>query len=368
MLIRTAARRASSVSHILTGRLATPYSQLYLVADEADWVLRQEMREVANIAAGLGIRHRVVAGIGRVPNQATFHSSQYVLLRNDLASFANHRTGLAYFHGLPGTPGEDTLNQCYRQLCRYHQVIDRVQASHTQMRDAILESGILPEKVRLIRIAINTDYFPFQTLESKQAARRTLGLPQSVVIIGSFQKDGCGWGEGFDPKLIKGPDVLCDTLAILKQRVPELYVLLTGPARGYVKKRLERIGLPYTHRYLDRYTDVGQYFQALDAYIVASRQEGGPKAIFEAMSSGVPIVSTRVGQAMDVIEHGVNGWMVEPEDTEALAHWTQAAVSRRHDGVLKAGRATAESNTYRSQIPLWKEFFDGFVLGDKKRG
>jgi glycosyltransferase involved in cell wall biosynthesis len=364
MLLQTATRRARSVGHILTGRLAPTYSRLYLVADDANWSLRQDMREVAAIAAKLGIRQRVATGIGRVPNQATFHSSPYVLLRNDLARFDPHRIGLAYFHGLPNTPGNDTLNQCYRQLCRYHRVIDRIQVSHTQMRDAILESGISPGKVHLIRIAVNTDYFPFQTPALKQAARRTLGLPQSAVIVGSFQKDGCGWGEGFDPKFIKGPDVLCDALAILKQRVPGLHVLLTGPARGYVKKRLEQIGLPYTHRYVDHYADIGQYFQALDAYIVASRQEGGPKAIFEAMSSGVPIISTCVGQAMDVMEHGVNGWVVASEDTEALAHWTQVALSARHDAVLKAGRATAESNTYRSQIPLWKNFFDGFVSSD----
>ena len=365
MLLRTAVRRARSATHIMAGRLAAPNSQLYLVADEAVWVLRQEMREVSRIAAELGIRSRVVAGIGRIPNQATFHSSPYVLLRNDLARFDNHRIGLAYFHGLPNTPGNDTLNQCYRQLCRYHRVIDRIQVSHTQMRDAILESGVSPDKVHLICIAVNTDYFPFQTPESKQAARRALGLPQSAVVVGSFQKDGCGWDEGFDPKVIKGPDVLCDALAILKQRIPGLHVLLTGPARGYVKKRLEQIGLPYTHRYVDHYADIGQYFQALDAYIVASRQEGGPKAILEAMSSGVPIISTRVGQAMDVMEHGVNGWMVASEDTEALAHWAQVALSRRHDAVLKAGRATAESNTYRSQIPLWKNFFNGFVSSEK---
>jgi len=213
----------------------------------------------------------------------------------------------------------------------------------------------------LIRIGINTDYFPFQTPESRRAAREMLGLPQSAVVIGSFQKDGQGWGRGLKPKLIKGPDVLCDTLATLKQRVPELHVLLTGPARGYVKDRLEQAGIPYTHHYLNRYTEIGRYFQSLDAYIVASRQEGGPKAIFEAMSSGVPIISTRVGQAMDVVEHGVNGWIVESEDAEGLAHWTQTAVSRRHDDILQAGRATARGNTYESQVPLWAKLFDGFV-------
>jgi len=43
--------------------------------------------------------------------------------------------------------------------------------------------------------------------------------------------------------------------------------------------------------------------QALDLYIVASREEGEPKAILESMASGVPLVTTEVGQAMDFVEH-----------------------------------------------------------------
>ena len=45
---------------------------------------------------------------------------------------------------------------------------------------------------------------------------------------------GVGWGDGLEPKLIKGPDVLLQTVALLRQRIPELFVLLSGPARGYV--------------------------------------------------------------------------------------------------------------------------------------
>lgn len=361
MSLTTISRGARRVQHAIAGRLAAAHSQLYLVADDANWVLKEEMREVAGVADRLGIKNRLVSGVWYVANQATFHSSQYILLHKNLPGFSGRRVGLAYFHGLPGTPGEDDLNRCYQRFCQYHRVIDRVQVSHTQMRDVILESGIAPGKVHLIRIGINTDYFPHQTPESKRTAREKLGLPQSAVVIGSFQKDGQGWGQGLEPKLIKGPDVLCETLSLLKHRIPELHVLLTGPARGYVMKRLREIDQPYTHHYLDRYADVGLYYQALDAYVVASRQEGGPKAVLEAMSSGVPIVSTRVGQAMDIIKHSVNGWMVDSEDIEGLAHWTHTAVSQRHDGVLAAARATAEENTYQAQAPLWAKMFDGFV-------
>ena len=57
----------------------------------------------------------------------------------------------------------------------------------------------------------------------------------------------------------------------------------------------------------------------IDAYVVASRQEGGPKAVLESMACGVPLVTTRVGQAIDLVQHGVNGWMSAPEDANHLA-------------------------------------------------
>ena len=42
--------------------------------------------------------------------------------------------------------------------------------------------------------------------------------------------------------------------------------------------------------------------------------EGGPRAALEAMATGVPLVSTRVGQAADLVRHGENGWLADVDD------------------------------------------------------
>ena len=231
------------------------------------------------------------------------------------------------------------------------------------MRDCLLTTGIAPEKVHQIPIGINTSYFSMQTAQSKHVARAHYGIPETAVAIGSFQKDGVGWGEGREPKLIKGPDIFIQSMARLKHRIPELFVVLSGPSRGYVKEELEKLGVPYRHFLLNHYPEVGQLFQALDLYLVTSRQEGGPKAILESMASGVPIVTTRVGQAMDLVQHGKNGFMVEIEDNEGLAHWSKWVLDHPSDMtlVLEQGRQTAEQNTYEKQLPLWREFMKGFV-------
>ncbi|MDP2933318.1 MAG: glycosyltransferase family 4 protein, partial [bacterium] len=258
--------------------------------------------------------------------------------------------------------------QVYTALSKHHERISRIQVSHSQMREAILQTGIEPAKVFLIPIGVNLDFFPFGSAETKIAARHKFNIPQSAFVIGSFQKDGVGWEEGLEPKLIKGPDILTRTLKQLKKTIPELFVLLVGPARGYVKVDLERLGIPYRDLLWQPYPEVGQLFSTLDLYLVTSRQEGGPKAVLESMASGVPLVTTRVGQAMDLVRHGENAWMVDVEDVDGLAYWAKFVYEHENaglDAVLQAGRATAEANSYTAQLPLWEKFMEGFVAWEK---
>src|SRR5206468_1001820 len=127
----------------------------------------------------------------------------------------------------------------------HHEELARVQVTHAEARELVASTGIDAAKVFTIRIGIDLDFFEPQTPDSRRAARDELGLPQEAFVVGSFHKDGVGWSEGREPKLIKGPDVLVEALRVLRERRPELYVLLSGPARGYVRAGLERLGIPY---------------------------------------------------------------------------------------------------------------------------
>jgi glycosyltransferase involved in cell wall biosynthesis len=338
-----------------------PYSRLFVVGDGAEWVLDEEGRGLAWTAGRLGVRRANASWLPWARNQAVFYCSQFVLEGDALAT-TTHHVGTSYFHGRPGT-GIPEFDRTFEGLCRHRMRVTRVRVSHSAMRDVVLESGIDSDRVHVIPIAVDLPRFPFQSAESRRRARATLGISDSAVVVGSLLKDGVGWGEGLEPKLIKGPDLLLRTLERLKLRLPDLLVLLTGPARGYVKLGLERLGIPYRHVFVRHHWEVGRLFQALDVCLITSRQEGGPKAVLEAMASGVPVVTTRVGQAMDLVRHGENGWMVEVEDVEGLARWTEHVVARPAglDGVLRAARRTAESNSLEAQLPLWRRLLQGFV-------
>jgi glycosyltransferase involved in cell wall biosynthesis len=340
-----------------------PYSRLILYGDSSGWVLDWEMRELNSICARLGVP--VVKPLWKhaYNPQSIFFSNQFFLQNDDWIELLPHRIGFAYFHGLPDT-GINEFDNVYRALKKHHEKLSRIQVSHTEMRDAVLQTGVDPSKVFLVPIGINLSYFPYRSADQKRKARLDLGVPQSAFMVGSFQKDGVGWEDGLEPKLIKGPDVFVETMKRLKKDIPELFVMLSGPARGYVRKGLEEADIPFLHIYLQSYPDIAKLFQALDLYVVASRQEGGPKAVLESMASGVPLVTTKVGQAMDLVRHGENAFMTDVEDVEALASYSLQVYRSNHDAlqsILKAGRMTAEANSYESQFPLWAEFMKGFV-------
>lgn len=340
-----------------------PYSRLLLSSDSAFWTISWDMKELAHTADTLGV------SVGpswllwrRVKNQCVFWGSHFDFLLSENRLNSPHRLATAYFHGRPGC-GVDVFDACYKSLQRNHEKISRIQVSHSQMRDVVLESGIAVEKVFLIPIGINASFLGSQKNITKADARDAIGIPQSAVVVGSFQKDGEGWDEGLNPKMEKGPDVFVQTMVRLKERVPELFVLLSGPARGYVKQGLQKAGVPYSHHFLKNYMEIPKLYRALDLYVVASREEGGPKSVLESMACGVPLVTTRVGQAMDLVQHGVNGWMVDVEDVDGLANWAETSIKdpQLTRGVVATARGTAAANTYDAQTNLWGEFMKGFV-------
>jgi len=203
--------------------------------------------------------------------------------------------------------------------------LDKVVTAATLIEKRLLEWGVPRHKLVRIPIGIDCQLFKPFTTEQKLLARQRYGIKPDQLVVGSFQKDGNGWGEGLDPKMIKGPDILVKVAKELSKH-SSILVFLTGPARGYVKKNLDDLGIPYIHEYLDNYLDLPSRFAPLDVYINPSREEGGPKGILEAMASGIFVVSTKVGMAPDVIEHHQNGALADIEDSDGIVQsilWAQ---------------------------------------------
>ncbi|HWQ23688.1 MAG TPA: glycosyltransferase [Gaiellaceae bacterium] len=337
------------------------HSRLFAVGDRGGWSVDEDAEHLAAAARRLGYRVGPPRWARFAARQAVFVTSHFDALGARWLA-TSHRLATAYLHGRPGTPGIPEFDECFATLRRHRDRFWRVQVTHAEMHELVLAAGVSEERVFRIPLGIDLERFPLADEAHRTAARAALGLPATAFVAGSFQKDGVGWGEGLQPKLVKGPDVLVAALERLRADVPELHVLLTGPARGYVKQGLERLGIPYRHVLARSREELARAYHALDVYLVPSRQEGGPKAVLEALATGIPLVSTKVGQAQELVEHGVSGWLVEVEDAEGLAGWAARARDGVDPAVRAAGRALAEAHAYERLDPLWAELLEGFVV------
>ncbi len=204
---------------------------------------------------------------------------------------------VTFFHGNFGDGPEIDSNLKF--LIQNQSRIRIVVTSNTAMKERLVGLGLHASKIVVIPIGVDASVFYPRADSERLEIRSGLHLPTDRFVMGSFQKDGVGWGAGMSPKLIKGPDVLVETARLLNKKIPT-FVLLSGPSRGYVKQKLSEYGVPFKHIQLTHSSQVANLYQAVDSYVISSREEGGPKGLLEATSSGCPVVTTPVGMANDL--------------------------------------------------------------------
>ncbi|MBF0339700.1 MAG: glycosyltransferase family 4 protein [Magnetococcales bacterium] len=294
--------------------------QVHYVSDSANWSYKWDAHYLSRglearlgdavpiITAPWALRHQVIL----FGNRAPFFFGPRERLHPSNAIF------LIWFHG-EADSGDPTMDKMFAQLPQAVERVKKVIVSCTVSRRVLMAQGVPGEKIELIPLGVDLAMFRPPTPEMRQQARATLDIPEEAFCIGSFQKDGTGWGEGEEPKRVKGPDLFLDLMARIRGAHPGLTVLLTGPARGFVKRGLETLGIPYRHHFLEDYTRIVACYQALDLYAITSRAEGGPKALMESWACGVPVVSSRMGMPADWILDGQNGFLSDIGDTATMA-------------------------------------------------
>ncbi len=230
----------------------------------------------------------------------------------------SNRVLLTWFHQDPDVP-ESKLAKLRSLLPEVLARVETVVVPCEATRNALLSLGMPTEKITTIPLGVDTAVFRPPSAEERRAARQRFNIAEDAICIGSFQKDGEGWGDGLEPKLIKGPDTFLKVIERLRDRGMKVHVLLSGPARGYVRNGLEKLGVPHSHTLLANFHDILPLYHALDLYLIASRCEGGPLAFGESWATRVPVVSTRMGMPADWIQHRVNGMLNDCEDADGLA-------------------------------------------------
>lgn len=311
------------------------------VVENADWVIRwigERLRDEIEILAPGTMATTVTPQ--RAARRVVHFGSQYMWTAWGSHLSPSNRHVVSFFHGKreDGPAVSQHIDEFLASVPRLGRIIT---GAHL-IEQRLLRWGVPKNKVVHIPIGVDTTVFHPPTPEQRLAARARLAIPADAIVVGSFQKDGVGWGDGDTPKLIKGPDVLLDVVGRLRRQAP-ITVLLTGPARGFVKHGLDCAGVPYAHRYTATQAELAECYHALDLYLVTSREEGGPMALVESMASGVPVISTRVGMAPDLVIDGVSGGLSDPEDVAGLVERALQILSLTADAAQRLRERAADA-------------------------
>jgi glycosyltransferase involved in cell wall biosynthesis len=176
---------------------------------------------------------------------------------------------------------------------------------------------------RLVRITNGVDTRRFRPVQSdeRQVECRALGLDPSLRYCTFVGRIGYR----------KGVDILIEAWREVAPRFPDTRLLLVGPRRedyrqaheaefiGDLENRIRKYRLGETVVWAGKSDNVETYLRASDVFLFASRREGCPNALLEAMASGLPIVTTRMENITDDLITPDQEGLVTAEDPAAFA-------------------------------------------------
>ena len=201
-----------------------------------------------------------------------------------------------------------------------------------------------------------------------QALRRQLGLPADAYVIGNFHSDTAFTLGPDRPKWQKGPDVFAEIVRRVHEREPRVCVLLAGPRRHWLRRRLKACGVrvffagrefkgdDFAANILQR-SQLNRLYNLLDLCLVSSRWEGGPHSILEACFAKTKVLSTRVGISEDVLEEA----SVFDTIPEAVSRICDDILSRMLDATREPQyRRVLAENTPQKLADALRRIYKGF--------
>lgn len=163
--------------------------------------------------------------------------------------------------------------------------------------------GVPPDKIRVVHIGI-----PEPERGGGGDIRGELDLPSDAVLLviaGTLEER-------------KGHDTLFNAIVRLPARV-HLIVVGEGELRHAYERTVAGLGIGGRVHFLGRRNDVTAMLRCADVMVHPSRMDATPYVIVEALAAGLPVVASNVYGIPELIEDGVSGLLVPPDDEAALA-------------------------------------------------
>lgn len=179
---------------------------------------------------------------------------------------------------------------------------------------------------------------------TRVAAREELRLDPEALVLGTVAR--------FDP--VKGLDSLLRAFALAAAQDPaaRLVIVGDGPEAPRLRGLAAALGIEARVRMAGLIADASRVLPALDLYVSASRKEGLPLAVLEAMACELPVAATRVPGHVDVVEEGVTGLLAAPDDDRDLGRAMRDLMTEpaRRSVMGQAGRRRVEDRFAASRM------------------
>lgn len=243
----------------------------------------------------------------------------------------------------------------------YERCVTHVIANCEAIRDSVVRSGLVPEE----RISVIPN-----------------GIDPSRVAAGGGREVRAELGIGGDDRVVavvgrlvsdKGHRTAIDAFTAVASEHPDVRLLIVGAGklRGDLEERARGAAPSGAIIFTGERADIGAILDASDVLLVASRREGMPHVILEAMVAGVPIVATAVAGIPEMIADGRDGILVPPGSPGALAAtlsrvlFDSAEAARLSEA---AGRRVREEFGLERMIDRVEECFAGAVARERRGG
>jgi len=205
----------------------------------------------------------------------------------------------------------------------------KVIAVADEIRDQLVRAGVQAGRVQTILNGI--DHTKFRRDRARdRTIRERLQIGDGHIVIGAvgrLEKE-------------KRYDLLIDAFAALRVTFAGLRLLVAGEGslRATLQHRINELGLADVCHLLGQRDDVIDLYHAFSVFVQSSSNEGASNALLEAMALETPVVATDVGGTPQVVRNGIDGLLVRPGSTEALAEGIGTVI---RDPVAAATRVAA---------------------------
>jgi glycosyltransferase involved in cell wall biosynthesis len=152
-------------------------------------------------------------------------------------------------------------------------------------------------------------------------SRELFGLPQDkkiLLFVGRLEK-------------VKDPDLLLQTLREVKLHRSDVVLAVAGDGGEKEQLLVRHSDLQPELIFLGTipHARLPELFSAADCLLLTSHFEGMPRVVLEALATGVPVVSTAVGDVSKVVADGQSGYVVSSRTAQALAEKVLAVLAER---------------------------------------